>query len=393
MAALRLSAPVASTVRASRAKPVLPVRKSIRALAVRAQAPQHQEDAAFKVGTVATLSSVAAQWMMAGNASAATELATLAAGDNRLGLILTLFVPVVGWAGFNIFSAAQAQLNQMNAKKAVPAAIGLGAAASLLAAGSAEASTELATLAAGDNRLALILTLFVPVVAWAGFNIFSAAQAQLNQMNDKKAVPAAIGLGAAASLLAAGSAEASTELATLAAGDNRLGLILTLFVPVVAWAGFNIFSAAQAQLNQMSAKKAVPAAIGLGAAASLLAAGSAEASTELATLAAGDNRLGLILTLFVPVVGWAGFNIFSAAQAQLNQMNAKKAVPAAIGLGAVASLLAAGSAEASTELATLAAGDNRLGLILTLFVPVVGWAGFNIFSAAQAQLNQMNAKK
>ncbi|GLC33653.1 hypothetical protein PLESTB_000100200 [Pleodorina starrii] len=416
MATLRMSAPSAVAMRSGlrSAKPVLPVRKSVRALAVRAQASQEQ-DAAFKFGTVATLSTVASSWMMAGNANAATELATLAANDNRLGIIATLFVPALGWVAFNIFGSLQAQLDQMSAKngptkkRAVPAAIGLGAAATLLAAQSAEASTELATLAANDNRLGIIATLFVPALGWVAFNIFGSLQAQLDQMSAKngpakRAVPAAIGLGAAATLLAAQSAEASTELATLAANDNRLGIIATLFVPALGWVAFNIFGSLQAQLDQMSAKngptkkRAVPAAIGLGAAATLLAAQSAEASTELATLAANDNRLGIIATLFVPALGWVAFNIFGSLQAQLDQMSAKngptkkRAVPAAIGLGAAATLLAAQSAEASTELATLAANDNRLGIIATLFVPALGWVAFNIFGSLQAQLDQMSAK-
>ncbi|KXZ44932.1 hypothetical protein GPECTOR_60g709 [Gonium pectorale] len=238
--ALRMSAPAASAVRSSvrAAKPVLPVRRSVKALAVRAQASQEQ-DAGFKVGTVAAMSTVAASWMMAGHASAATELASLAASDNRLGIIATLFVPALGWVAFNILGAAKAQLDQMDAKNklAAPAAIGLGAAASLLVAQSAEASTELATLAASDNRLGII-------------------RHPLDQMDakNKLAAPAAIGLGAAASLLVAQSAEASTELATLAASDNRLGIIATLFVPALGWVAFNILGAAKAQLDQMDAK-------------------------------------------------------------------------------------------------------------------------------------------
>ncbi|GIL53267.1 hypothetical protein Vafri_8914, partial [Volvox africanus] len=420
MATLRMSVPSAVTMRANvrSAKPILPMRKSIRALAVRAQANQEQ-DAAFKFGTVAALTTVASSWMVAGNANAATELATLAASDNRIGIIATLFVPALGWVAFNILGSLQAQLDQMDAKndapkrkRAVPAAIGLGAAASLLAAQSAEASTELATLAASDNRIGIIATLFVPALGWVAFNILGSLQAQLDQMdakNDapkrKRAVPAAIGLGAAATLLAAQSAEASTELATLAASDNRIGIIATLFVPALGWVAFNILGSLQAQLDQMGAKnepklkRAVPAAIGLGAAASLLAAQSAEASTELATLAASDNRIGIIATLFVPALGWVAFNILGSLQAQLDQMDAKndapkrkRAVPAAIGLGAAASLLAAQSAEASTELATLAASDNRIGIIATLFVPALGWVAFNILGSLQAQLDQMGAK-
>ncbi len=346
-----------------------------------------------QVGRVAAMSTVAATWMLAGNANAATELATLAANDNRLGLLLTLFAPALGWVAFNIFGPAKAQLDQMDSKRAVPAAVGLGAAASLLLAQSAEASTELATIAANDNRLGLLLTLFAPALGWVAFNIFGPAKAQLDQMDSKRAVPAAVGLGAAASLLLAQSAEASTELATIAASDNRLGLLATLFLPALGWVAFNIFGPAKAQLDQMDSKRAVPAAVGLGAAASLLLAQSAEASTELATIAASDNRLGLLATLFLPALGWVAFNIFGPAKAQLDQMDSKRAVPAAVGLGAAASLLLAQSAEASTELATIAASDNRLGLIATLFVPALGWVAFNIFGAAKAQLDKMSDDK
>ncbi|KAG2454490.1 hypothetical protein HYH02_001508 [Chlamydomonas schloesseri] len=399
MAALRMSAPTSVALRSSvrSAKPVLPVRRAVRSVVVRAQASEEQ--LGFKVGTVATMSSVAASWMMAGNAQAATELASLAASDNRVAILATLLVPVLGWVGFNIFGSLQAQLAQMDAKNknAVPAAIGMGAAASLLFAQSAEASTEIATLAASDNRVAILATLLVPVLGWVGFNIFGSLQAQLAQMDakNKNAVPAAIGMGAA-SLLFAQSAEASTEIATLAASDNRVAILATLLVPVLGWVGFNIFGSLQAQLAQMDAKnkKAVPAAIGMGAAASLLFAQSAEASTEIATLAASDNRVAILATLLVPVLGWVGFNIFGSLQAQLAQMDAKNknAVPAAIGMGAAASLLFAQSAEASTEIATLAASDNRVAILATLLVPVLGWVGFNIFGSLQAQLAQMDAK-
>eukprot|EP00198_Chlamydomonas_reinhardtii_P009001 XP_001698338.1 Ycf32-related subunit of photosystem II [Chlamydomonas reinhardtii] len=258
MAALRMSAPTSAALRSSvrSAKPVLPVRRAVRSVVVRAQASEEQ--LGFKVGTVATLSSVAASWMMAGNAQAATELASLAASDNRAGILATLLVPVLGWVGFNIFGSLQAQLNQMDAKnkRAVPAAVGMGAAASLLFAQSAEASTEIATLAASDNRVAILATLLVPVMGWVGFNIFGSLQAQLNQMDakNKRAVPAAVGMGAAASLLFAQSAEASTEIATLAASDNRVAILATLLVPVIGWVGFNIFGSLQAQLSQMDAK-------------------------------------------------------------------------------------------------------------------------------------------
>ncbi|GFR49381.1 hypothetical protein Agub_g11432 [Astrephomene gubernaculifera] len=326
MATLRVTAPV-TAVRASvrSAKPILPARASIRALTVRAQASKEQD--AFKFGTVTALSTVASSWMLAGHANAAAELSTIAASDNRIGIIATLFVPVLGWVAFNILGSLQAQLDQMSDKKrAIPAAIGLGAAASMLMAQSADAATEISTLAASDNRLGIIATLFVPMLGWVAFNIWGSAQAQLDQMSEKKrAIPAAIGLGAAASMLMAQSADAATEVSTIAASDNRIAIIATLFVPVLGWVAFNILGSLQAQLDQMSDKKrAIPAAIGLGAAASMLMAQSADAATEISTLAASDNRIGIIATLFVPVLGWVAFNILGSAQAQLDQMSAKK---------------------------------------------------------------------
>ena len=54
------------------------------------------------------------------------------------------------------------------------------------------------------------------------------------------------------------------------------------------------------------ARKGRAAAVGLGlTAASLMAAQSADAATDVATLAAGDG----IALLFLPVLGWVAFNI------------------------------------------------------------------------------------
>ena len=43
------------------------------------------------------LSSVVGTFLAAGNANAATEIAQLAAGDNRFGIIAGLFLPALGW--------------------------------------------------------------------------------------------------------------------------------------------------------------------------------------------------------------------------------------------------------------------------------------------------------
>ncbi len=68
-------------------------------------------------------------------------------------------------------------------------------------------------------------------------------------MADKKGaiVGPAVGLGAAASLLAAQSADAATEVAQVA--DQRINLLLTLFVPVLAWVGFNILPGLKRQID------------------------------------------------------------------------------------------------------------------------------------------------
>jgi photosystem II PsbY protein len=77
------------------------------------------------------------------------------------------------------------------------------------------------------------------------------------------------------------------------------------------------------QLDRMAEKKdsairSVSAAVGLSAAASLLLAENADAASEVAQLAASDNRVGVIATLFVPALGWVGFNML---QPLLNQVD------------------------------------------------------------------------
>jgi photosystem II PsbY protein len=122
----------------------------------------------LQFGKMATLSAVASSWMFSGHAQAATELASVAASDNRLGTISLLFLPVVGWVGFNILQPAFNQLNRQNEiregavaatgkssgrkKRGLAGAVGLGAALSMFAAQNADAATELSQLAASDNR-------------------------------------------------------------------------------------------------------------------------------------------------------------------------------------------------------------------------------------------------
>ncbi len=70
---------------------------------------------------------------------------------------------------------------------------------------------------------------------------------------------------------------------------------------------------------------AVPAAAG-----AFLAAGNAQAATEMAQLAASDGRLGTISLLFLPALGWVAFNMLSPLNNQLarmSEMNAGAAAP------------------------------------------------------------------
>ncbi|WIA23898.1 hypothetical protein OEZ85_013547 [Tetradesmus obliquus] len=430
------------------ARPVQALRPlTVRRSVVRVAASKKvDEQLAAEFGKVATLSAVASSWMFSGHAQAATELANVAASDNRLGTIALLFAPVVGWVAFNMAQPALNQLARQNEikeeaaaatgrsgskkKRGVAGAVGLGAALSLFAAQNADAATELSQLAASDNRLSTISLLFLPMLAWVGFNMLQPATNQLNRMNalkeaaagasssgrKKRGVAGAVGLGAALSLFAAQNADAATELSQLAASDNRLGTIALLFAPVVGWVGFNI---AQPALNQLARqneikeeaasasssgrkKRGVAGAVGLGAALSLFAAQNADAATELSQLAASDNRLGTIALLFAPVVGWVGFNIAQPALNQLARQNEikeeaasasssgrkKRGVAGAVGLGAALSLFAAQNADAATELSQLAASDNRLSTIALLFLPVVGWVGFNILQPAFNQLKR-----
>jgi len=138
-------------------------------------------------------------------------------------------------------------------------------------------------------------------------------------------------------------------------------------------------------------KLAVTAGV-LSMSSMLAFAGNAAASTEMAQLAAGDNRLTVILSLFVPVIGWVLFNALRPGLNQLDQMNevAKNRKGAIVGAAAgLGGLLAAQGADAA-EIAEIAAGDNRLTVILSLFVPVIGWVLFNALRPGLNQLDQMN---
>ena len=132
----------------------------------------------------AALATVAGNLMVAGHAAAASEVATLA-GDSRVNLLLSLFVPLAGWVLFNIAGPAKTQYDQMRLKS-VPVAAGLGL-AGLMAANSADAAQEVAMVA--DQRVNILLTLFVPLVGWVLFNIGGPALNQLNVMQGRNSDP------------------------------------------------------------------------------------------------------------------------------------------------------------------------------------------------------------
>ncbi|KAK9804466.1 hypothetical protein WJX73_005021 [Symbiochloris irregularis] len=204
---------------------------------------------------------------------------------------------------------------------------------------------------------------------------------------------------AVGTLLAAGNVSAAQELADVAARDGRLGILATLALPALAWVGFNIFGPALNQLSEMQKKAALRSAMGMGVGlTALLAAQQAEA-VEAATDATKDGRIGILLTLLIPVGGWVLFNILGPALAQVDNMNKKntgaaggrrRGIAGAVGLTAAA-LLGAQQADA-VEAAADATKDGRIGILLTLLIPVGGWVLFNILGPALAQVDNMNKK-
>ena len=67
-------------------------------------------------------------------------------------------------------------------------------------------------------------------------------------------------------------------------------------------------------------KRSIASAVGLGAAASMLMVQNAEAATQVAQLAESDSRVAVIGTLFLPVLGWVGFNMIQPALNQVGTM-------------------------------------------------------------------------
>ncbi len=220
---------------------------------------------------------------------------------------------------------------------------------------------------------------------------------------------------AAATFLAAGNAQAAAEVAQLADGRG-----LELFLPIAAAGGWVLFNILGPLGNQISAmetntaggakrlggaaragKRGLVAGLGLGA-ATLLAASSADAATEVAQLA--DSRgLELLLPL-TAAIGWVLFNILGPLGNQISAMEsntagnakrvggapargAKRGLIAGLGLGA-ATLLATQSAEAATEVAQLA--DSRgLELLLPLGA-AIAWVLFNILGPLGNQISAMD---
>jgi photosystem II PsbY protein len=217
-------------------------------------------------------------------------------------------------------------------------------------------------------------------------------QASLNGQQQAQIAQAAAAGTAISTFLAAGNAHAAQEVAQLAAGDNRFGIITLLLAPVAGWVLFNIAGPALNQLNNMQ-KRSIVGGLGLTA-ATLLAAQNADAAQEVAQLAAGDNRFSIIALLLVPVVGWVLFNISGPALNQLRNMTGgqttpkggrgKRSVVAGMGLTAASMLLTQ-----NADAAEAALRDNRLSSVALLLAPAVGWVLFNISGPALNQFNNM----
>ena len=72
-----------------------------------------------------------------------------------------------------------------------------------------------------------------------------------------------------------------------------------------------------------SKKRSVAAGLGLTA-ATLLAAQSAEAAQQVADLAAGDSRGGILAGLALPAIGWVLFNIAGGEPLPVAQCGSSK---------------------------------------------------------------------
>ncbi len=110
---IRLSAPKAQVQRAKLPAAAPRVRNVLaRAqLKQQEQAAAQQEERSALFNRAMALSAACGTLLTSGNALAAQELAQVADSDGRLGILLTLFVPVVGWVLFNIAGPAFGQLD------------------------------------------------------------------------------------------------------------------------------------------------------------------------------------------------------------------------------------------------------------------------------------------
>lgn len=153
----------------------------------------------------------------------------------------------------------------------------------------------------------------------------------------------------------------------------------------------------------------------------LFAGGSVQAAQEVASVADADYRLGGVLFVIVPAIGWVLYNILGPAQSQLEAMNRgkprskvppkkvktafKRPVPkkvvlkkpppkiktraAAVGLG-LAAIVAAQSADAATIMGQIGdAGGLRGGAVLLAVLPALGWVLYNIADPATKQYEAM----
>lgn len=169
-------------------------------------------------------------------------------------------------------------------------------------------------------------------------------------------------------------------------------------------------------------KEVVKAAAISATLSTLFATGSVQAAQEVASVADADYRLGGVLFVLLPAIGWVLYNILGPAQSQLDAMNkgkpkvsvplkkakkklvlpkkvakpVKKAIKrklktrgVAVGLG-LAGLLAAQSADAATVMGQIAdANDGRLGALLFVVLPALGWVLYNIEGPATQQYETM----
>eukprot|EP00270_Netrium_digitus_P006474 TRINITY_DN189_c0_g1_i3.p1 TRINITY_DN189_c0_g1~~TRINITY_DN189_c0_g1_i3.p1 ORF type:complete len:406 (+),score=107.91 TRINITY_DN189_c0_g1_i3:89-1306(+) len=319
------------------------------------------------------------------SASAAQEIAMVADSDSRPLLLLLVLGPAVGWVLFNILKPALNQFDKMKSVKGVSAAVGLGAAASLLFAPESEAAQEMVQLADNDARPLLLLLVLGPAVGWVLFNILRPALNQFDNMRSTRSIAGAVSLGALGSLVMPSSADAAQEIMQLAADDFRPLLLLLVLGPAIGWVLFNILKPALNQLDSMK-KKSIVGALGLTGLA-LAASPSAEAVQEVAQLAADDSR-PLLLLVLGPAFGWVLFNILRPALYQLDRMSSKSVIGAA-SLGGLGALMAVPSADAAELIADLAADDTRPLLLLLVLGPALGWVLFNILRPALSQLEKM----